>query len=312
METDAPKLTVHIVFCENDKAFADRLITCLKACCPHELIAAPVDGAGKTGSRSQASPPLGAADTVLIVLSPDAIDNSALLAHVQHVNDISKRALGLVAKSLARAGTPSQIEKLQLKSMDDERSFQGGIQRLAQYLNEDRQWIRKHTELYMQALRWKKEGYAEKWALSGTDITTAKIWTFERPRNAPKPTDLHLKYIEQSEATQKEEPVEAPETYEPPRQITPVEPEPVEAPRTGLVGKLRTILTPKAAQENEPDLEIAAEPVPKAGEEPKATDEPPPQGEEPLEPEDEDVEPASPQFLGQVAHQVYACRNEAS
>jgi hypothetical protein len=86
-------------------------------------------------------------------------------------------------------------------SFDDgrPRSFMAGLNALVRALNTDVAWLREHTRYLALARSWDEAGRTANRLLSGSDISTAKGWTAERPKDAPHPTELHLDFIRASE-----------------------------------------------------------------------------------------------------------------
>jgi hypothetical protein len=74
-----------------------------------------------------------------------------------------------------------------------------GLASLITALNTDFDWLREHTRYLQRAKEWDEGGRPANRLLSGGDIAEAKAWAARRPKSAPEPTALHLKFIRASE-----------------------------------------------------------------------------------------------------------------
>lgn len=226
-----PKMKIHVSCCEADIGFAKKLGAGLKELGRFDVsVILKPQRAGKV-TRPRGSALIARADTVLFVLSPEAVSSASFIQDAQNADDLSKRMLSLVARPLRMADVPDALAGLKPQRFDDARHFDSRLQALVRLLDVDACWVRTHTRIFARACKWQQDGFARKWLLSGPEIIAAKRWTFERSETAPKPTDLHMQFILASEAagTARMNGVSRVET-EP--AVVPASPQPIERKRS--------------------------------------------------------------------------------
>ncbi|MEO1331461.1 MAG: TIR domain-containing protein, partial [Pseudomonadota bacterium] len=145
------------------------------------------------------------ADTVVFLLSPDAVTSDTCRWEVSEAVRLSKRILPVLVRRLGDLPAPPELAALNYVRFDPDdadrpRSFVHGLRQLARALNTDVDWLREHTRLLARAMEWDAARRAENRMLLGPDIDAAKRWAASRPKDAPAPTELHLDYIKASES----------------------------------------------------------------------------------------------------------------
>src|SRR5262249_46075910 len=193
------KLKVFISYSRRDSAaFADELMAGLEygGCAPsldrHD-IAAGEDWEARLGGLIAQS------DTVVFVISPEAIKSEQCTWEVDRTIELSKRLLPVIFKSVPDHDIPEKLRRLQFVSFDRGTGFARPLSQLAGALRVDLDWIREHTRLGELARRWEAQGRPESLLLRGDDVDAAKDWVAAGKPGPPEITDAQRAFIKASE-----------------------------------------------------------------------------------------------------------------
>jgi WD40 repeat protein len=182
-----PKTKVFISYSRKDMAFADRLEAALKARGFEPLIdRTEIYAFEDWWKRIQAL--IGRADTVVFVLSPDAVISDVALKEVAYAASRNKRFAPIVCRRVADDESPEPLRRLNYIFFDDPGRFEEGADRLAEALQTDIGWIRQHTEIGEAARHWAEAGRPGGLLLRSPALEKAESWIASRPRGAPEPT----------------------------------------------------------------------------------------------------------------------------
>lgn len=134
---------------------------------------------------------IGQADTIVFVLSPDAVASDVCQREVDFAGALNKRFAPVVARAVDPARVPKKLSRLNFIHLDDEAAFEKGVDRLAQALETDIEWVRRHSELGQLARRWFVAGRPgpQGMLLRPPLLDEAENWIASRPANAPVPTE---------------------------------------------------------------------------------------------------------------------------
>ena len=153
----APKARVFISYSRKDMAFADRLEAALKARGFEPLIdRTEIYAFEDWWKRIEAL--IGRADTVVFVLSPDAVASDVALKEVAHAASLNKRFAPIVCRRVEDGAIPEALRRLNFIFFDDPARFEASADRLAEALQTDIGWVRQHTEFGEAARRWAAAG----------------------------------------------------------------------------------------------------------------------------------------------------------
>jgi TIR domain len=97
-------------------------------------------------------------DTVVFVVSPEALKSKQCTWEVDRTLEVSKRLLPVIFKSAPDHDIPEKLRRLQFVSFDSGTGFARPLSQLAEALRVDLQRIREHTRLGEIATRWDKRG----------------------------------------------------------------------------------------------------------------------------------------------------------
>jgi uncharacterized membrane-anchored protein YhcB (DUF1043 family) len=193
------KLKVFISYSRKDSAdFADELVAGLEyggfaPFLDRHDIAAGEDWEARLGGLIAQS------DTVLFVVSPEAVKSDRCVWEVDRTIELSKRLLPVIFKSVPEHEIPKTLSRLQFVRFDTGRGITRPLAELAEALRQDLDWIREHTRLGEIATRWDRRKRPEALLLRGDDLGAAKAWMAARKVGAPEITDAQRALISASE-----------------------------------------------------------------------------------------------------------------
>jgi formylglycine-generating enzyme required for sulfatase activity len=198
---DQRKAKVFISYSRKDMAFADRLDAALKARGFEALIdRTDIYAFEEWWNRVKAL--IGRADTVVFVLSPDAVrPDTVALKEVAFAASLNKRFAPIVCRPVEDSAVPEALAKLHFIFFDDAERFEQSADLLAEALNTDIGWIRKHTEYGEAERRWSAAGHPMGLLLHPPTLEVAEHWIISRPRAAPEPTVDIRRFIVESRRT---------------------------------------------------------------------------------------------------------------
>jgi hypothetical protein len=137
-------------------------------------------------------------DTVVFVVSPEAVKSDRCTWEVDRTLELSKRLLPVIFKSVPDQDVPEKLRRLQFVRFDSGIGFARPLSQLAEALRVDLGWIREHTRLGEIATRWDSRGRPESLLLRGDDLDAAKTWMSARKAEAPEITDLQRAFLNAS------------------------------------------------------------------------------------------------------------------
>jgi hypothetical protein len=193
------KLKVFISYSRKDSAaFADELLAGLEVAgfAPfldrHDIVPGEPWEARLGGLIEQS-------DTVVFVVSPEAVKSDRCTWEVDRTLELSKRLLPVIFKSVPDHDIPEKLRRLQFVPFHTGTGFARPLSQLAEALRVDLEWIREHTRLGEIATRWDSRGRPESLLLRGDDVDAAKAWIAARKAEAPEITDAQRAFIKASE-----------------------------------------------------------------------------------------------------------------
>ena len=192
------KLKVFISYSRRDSAaFADELVAGLEVAgfapfLDRHDIAAGEDWEARLGGLIAQS------DTVVFVVSPEAVKSKRCEWEVDRSIDLSKRLLPVISKQVPDHDIPEKLRRLQFVRFDSGLGFARSLSELAAALRVNLTWIREHTRLAEFATRWGR-GRQESLLLRGDEIDAAKTWMAARNAAAPEITDAQRAFVKASE-----------------------------------------------------------------------------------------------------------------
>jgi hypothetical protein len=181
------KTRVFISYSRKDMAFTDKLEAALKTRGFEVLIdRQEIYAFEDWWKRIEAL--IGRADTVVFVLSPDAVKSDVALKEIIHAASLNKRFAPIVCRRVDDAAVPDALRRLNFIFFDDLQRFEESTDLLADALRTDIGWVRQHTEYGEAERRWSAAGRPRGLLLHSPTLEVAEYWLGSRPAGAPEPT----------------------------------------------------------------------------------------------------------------------------
>ena len=190
---------VFISYSRKDMAFADRIEAALRARAFEPLIdRAEIYAFEDWWKRVEAL--ILKADTIVFVLSPDAVGSEICQKEVAFAASLNKRFAPIVYRPVEDKSVPESLARLNFVFFTDEAQFEKSADKLAEALSTDIDWVRKHTDFGEQARRWSQAGRPgpRGLLLRSPVLEEAEQWVASRPTAAPSPTAATLAFISES------------------------------------------------------------------------------------------------------------------
>jgi hypothetical protein len=200
----ASKLKVFISYSRKDSTFAEELVSGLELC-GFESYLDKVDIAPGEPWEDRLGRLIRDADTVVFVLSPNAVASKHCEWEVAETVRRSKRLLPIVWQVVPDDQVPEQLKRLNYIFFTEGHSFTKSLGELAGALKNDLEWIRQHTRFAELAANWEERGRPASLLLPGGEIDDAKTWLLKRSKDAPQITTQQQAFIDASIRAAEEE-----------------------------------------------------------------------------------------------------------
>jgi hypothetical protein len=189
------KTRVFISYSRKDMAFADKLETALRARGFEVLIdREEIYAFEDWWTRIEAL--IGGADTVVFVISPEAVKSEVAIKEVAYAASLNKRFAPIVCRRVENnSAVPEALRRLNFIFFVDSSQFEASANKLAEALQTDIVWIRDHTKFGEAARGWTAAGRPNGLLLRTPALEMAEYWIASRPRGAPEPTDDIRKFV---------------------------------------------------------------------------------------------------------------------
>jgi formylglycine-generating enzyme required for sulfatase activity len=138
-------------------------------------------------------------DTVVFVISPEAVKSEQCTREVDRTHALSKRLLPVVFKKVPERDVTEKLRRLQWIYFDGQPGFTRPLLQLAEALRVDLRWIRDHTRLAERATDWDGRGRPESLLLRGDAVDAARRWMADRKAGAPEITDAQRAFVKASQ-----------------------------------------------------------------------------------------------------------------
>jgi WD40 repeat protein len=199
VDSERTKAKVFISYSRKDMAFADRIDAALKArSFEPQIDRSEIYAFEDWWKRIEAL--IVNADTIVFVLSPDAVASDVCRREVAFAASLNKRFAPIVCRRVDEKIIPESLARLNFIFFTDGSQFEETADKLAAALSTDINWIRKHTEFGEQARRWLQAGKPRPVGLllRSPVLEEAEHWLATRPSSAPLPTEAMLAFILES------------------------------------------------------------------------------------------------------------------
>ena len=139
------------------------------------------------------------ADTVVFVVSPEAVKSGHCAWEVDKTVALSKRLLPVIWIDVPEADVPAKLRQLNYTYFSKDTSFTKALGELTEALRQDLDWIREHTRIGELAARWQTRARPESLLLRGDDLDAARAWAARRKPAAPEITDPQRAFFNASQ-----------------------------------------------------------------------------------------------------------------
>ena len=191
------KLKIFISYSRKDMDFAGRLEAALKARGIECLIdRTEIYAFEDWWKRIQAL--IIQTDTVIFILSPDAIASDVCKKEIKFAASLNKRFAPIVHRRVDVEAVPMELAQLNFVFFDDETAFDASVDRLTDALKTNIDWVRRHTNLGASARAWDGAKRPNGLLLRSPALEEAEQWIASRPPGAPEPTPETRSFIANS------------------------------------------------------------------------------------------------------------------
>jgi WD40 repeat protein len=197
-----PNAKVFVSYSRKDSAFAERLVRALKKA-NVEAYLDKRDIAPGEAWRERLGALILAADTVVFILSPNALQSEVCKWEVEEAERLGKRILPVVLRGSGE-GAPRQLSRLNFifffkQGFFGRRDrFDTALRELVSAVQTDIGWIREHTRIGELAAAWERSGRKADHTLRGDALQPAEAWLKLRSPSAPMPTNLQAEFLQES------------------------------------------------------------------------------------------------------------------
>ncbi len=193
------RANIFVSYSRKDAAFVDRLEAAMKA----RGFAPKIDRTDIYAFedwRRRIENLIVEADTIVFVLSPDAVASEVCRWEVGFAAELKKRFAPIVCRATAADDIPPELARLNFVFFDEEAKFEASADKLAEALSTDIDWVRKHTEYGALARRWAQAGRPgpKGLLLRPPALEEAERWIASRPAEAPMPTEATQAFVAES------------------------------------------------------------------------------------------------------------------
>jgi hypothetical protein len=182
------KLKVFISYSRRDASdFADELVSGLELAgfapfLDRDDVAAGEDWARLGGLILEA-------DTVVLVVSPEAVKSERCAWEVDRSVELGKRLLPVTWKPVPEEAIPEKLRRLQFVRLDAGLGVTRPLAQLAEALRQDVDWIREHSRQAELAARWHARGRPDSLCRAVKLLRSAKLGSSaasRTPRRSPR------------------------------------------------------------------------------------------------------------------------------
>lgn len=140
------------------------------------------------------------ADTIIFVLSPEAISSDVCKKEVDYALSLHKRFAPIVCQPITAEmkSIPASLADLNFIFFDDPEKFDASLAKLVEALSTDISWIRQHTQFGLDARAWEVAGKSNGLLLRSPRLEEAEQWVATRPPGAPLPSERTQTFIRES------------------------------------------------------------------------------------------------------------------
>ena len=194
-QTPLPKLKIFISYSRRDSSeLAEELVTGL-GLLGFDPFLDGHDIAGGEDWEARLAALIRAADTVVFIISPMAVQSERCAWEVDKAVELSKRIIPVVGEVVADADVPAALKRLNYIYFTPGHSFARSLGELGEALRIDLDWIREHTRLGELAGRWRERHELAALLLRDDELAAAQAWMANRKPDATEITMAQRAFI---------------------------------------------------------------------------------------------------------------------
>ena len=196
-DASASKLRVFISYSRKDLAFVERVAAAFQVR-GFEPYLDKTDIAPGEPWQDRLAALIGAADSIVFVVSPDSTASTICRWEVEESLRLGKRILPMVCRTIDPAAAPPELARLNWTFAREEDGFDAAVAKVGEVLRTNLDWVREHTRLGELAQRWESGGRSNSAVLRGPDLDAAERWLASRPAETAGPTERQKAFIQAS------------------------------------------------------------------------------------------------------------------
>ncbi len=202
IDTPSNALRVYICCAQADLSFANELLTGLTTC-GFEVITSFNPASLPAPPKIEIEDRIAASDTVLFILTPDALNDSKATSELEDAYNMGKRLYLIPIKPISSGDAPEAMLQLPYVSFQGDTSFAQNLATLVAKLKSNHKWVQEHTRLSKSAVKWQNHGKAHSLLLFGRELDRAVSWRANKPQTSSHITKLQDAFINASLAAYK-------------------------------------------------------------------------------------------------------------
>ncbi|WP_353571390.1 TIR domain-containing protein [Candidatus Albibeggiatoa sp. nov. BB20] len=135
------------------------------------------------------------ANAFVFIITPESLKSDVCARELEHALKHNKKLVPILRQDVT-GKLPYPLAKLDwIFFRDDQDDFDKSFCELLDTLNTDLDLVKTHTRLLTRALDWENHNFNNSYLLRGEDLRNARKWLASPLDGAPKPTELHSRYI---------------------------------------------------------------------------------------------------------------------
>src|SRR5215207_7729007 len=135
------------------------------------------------------------ADTILVVISPDAIESAIVREAVEYASREQKRLLPIVRRDANAAALNPALQRWPCLLFRENDDFHAALQRVMNAMDADQDYVREHTRLLIRSRVWEINWRKPRGLLTGADLRRAEVWQARSASHAVRPIERQVDYI---------------------------------------------------------------------------------------------------------------------
>lgn len=132
-------------------------------------------------------------DSVVVIVTPFLVQSRVCLEEIAYAKSLNKKLAPILRRTTE--DVPESVSQVQFISFEDDDDFDLACVKLADAVQTDLAWLRKHTEIGETARIWELGGRHRGLLIRTPALQAAEKWRASRPNGAPELTALQEQYI---------------------------------------------------------------------------------------------------------------------